>query len=131
MFSSYARYSIKSSSSLADLPKFGELLQNVTVPVSREAVLQCVVDNLQTYKVSSARFGSARCQVRWVSSPICGAIRVTTPAAASVVTAATASQLGVAANGNGSRRCQSKQFTLHQIKRGIVLGSVPRTLFGR
>lgn len=36
----------------ADLPKFGEPLQNVTVPVGREAVLQCVVDNLQTYKVS-------------------------------------------------------------------------------
>lgn len=53
-----------SSSSLADLPKFGELLQNVTVPVSREAVLQCVVDNLQTYKVSSVRFGSARLSLR-------------------------------------------------------------------
>lgn len=100
MFSSYARYSIKSSYSFADLPKFGELLQNVTVPVSREAVLQCVVDNLQTYKVSS-RFGCAcfslrdvqpASLVRWVSSPIYGAIRVTTPAAASVVTAATASQ---------------------------------------
>ncbi|XP_039951272.1 lachesin-like isoform X2 [Bactrocera tryoni] len=34
-----------------DLPKFGEPLQNVTVPVGREAVLQCVVDNLQTYKI--------------------------------------------------------------------------------
>lgn len=43
-----------------DLPKFGELLQNVTVPVSREAVLQCVVDNLQTYKVSSVRLGLVR-----------------------------------------------------------------------
>lgn len=43
--------------SFPDLPKFGELLQNVTVPVSREAVLQCVVDNLQTYKVSSVRLG--------------------------------------------------------------------------
>ncbi|EDW25531.1 GL26641 [Drosophila persimilis] len=38
-----------------DLPKFGELLQNVTVPVSREAVLQCVVDNLQTYKIAWLR----------------------------------------------------------------------------
>lgn len=39
-------------SCFTDLPKFGEVLQNVTVPVGREAVLQCVVDNLQTYKVS-------------------------------------------------------------------------------
>ncbi|KAH8244467.1 hypothetical protein KR026_010571 [Drosophila bipectinata] len=38
-----------------DLPKFGGLLQNVTVPVSREAVLQCVVDNLQTYKIAWLR----------------------------------------------------------------------------
>nr|XP_016945985.1 hemicentin-1 isoform X2 [Drosophila suzukii] len=38
-----------------DLPKFGELLQNVTVPVSREAILQCVVDNLQTYKIAWLR----------------------------------------------------------------------------
>ncbi|XP_017834892.1 neogenin isoform X1 [Drosophila busckii] len=38
-----------------DLPKFGEPLQNVTVPVSREAVLQCVVDNLQTYKIAWLR----------------------------------------------------------------------------
>ncbi|XP_017873083.1 PREDICTED: hemicentin-2, partial [Drosophila arizonae] len=40
---------------LFDLPKFGELLQNVTVPVGREAVLQCVVDNLQTYKIAWLR----------------------------------------------------------------------------
>ncbi|KAM8717481.1 hypothetical protein ACLKA7_004212 [Drosophila subpalustris] len=38
-----------------DLPKFGELLQNVTIPVGREAVLQCVVDNLQTYKIAWLR----------------------------------------------------------------------------
>ncbi|KAM7354430.1 dpr-interacting protein theta isoform 2-T4 [Cochliomyia hominivorax] len=38
-----------------DLPKFGEPLQNVTVPVGREAVLQCVVDNLQTYKIAWLR----------------------------------------------------------------------------
>ncbi|XP_034474800.1 LOW QUALITY PROTEIN: peroxidasin [Drosophila innubila] len=38
-----------------DLPKFGELLQNVTIPVDREAVLQCVVDNLQTYKIAWLR----------------------------------------------------------------------------
>lgn len=35
-----------------DLPKFGERLQNITVPVGRDAVLICVVDNLQTYKVN-------------------------------------------------------------------------------
>ncbi|XP_069963069.1 uncharacterized protein [Bactrocera oleae] len=38
-----------------DLPKFGEPLQNVTVSVGREAVLQCVVDNLQTYKIAWLR----------------------------------------------------------------------------
>jgi hypothetical protein len=36
---------------IADIPKFGAPIQNVTVPVGREAVLSCVVDNLQTYKV--------------------------------------------------------------------------------
>lgn len=35
-----------------DIPKFGEPIQNQTVPVGREAVFSCVVDNLQTYKVS-------------------------------------------------------------------------------
>ncbi|XP_037913495.1 neurotrimin isoform X1 [Hermetia illucens] len=38
-----------------DLPKFGEPLQNVTAPVGREAILQCVVDNLQTYKIAWLR----------------------------------------------------------------------------
>lgn len=38
-----------------DLPKFGEPLQNVTIPVGREAILQCVVDNLQTYKIAWLR----------------------------------------------------------------------------
>jgi hypothetical protein len=35
-----------------DIPKFGEPIQNQTIPVGREAVFSCVVDNLQTYKVS-------------------------------------------------------------------------------
>lgn len=34
-----------------DTPKFGEPIFNVTIPVGREAVFSCVVDNLQTYKV--------------------------------------------------------------------------------
>lgn len=38
-----------------DIPKFGEPIQNQTIAVGREAVFSCVVDNLQTYKVSSAR----------------------------------------------------------------------------
>ncbi|XP_037032212.1 neurotrimin isoform X2 [Bradysia coprophila] len=38
-----------------DLPKFGERLQNITVPVGRDAVLICVVDNLQTYKIAWLR----------------------------------------------------------------------------
>jgi hypothetical protein len=35
-----------------DTPKFGEPIQNQTIAVGREAVFSCVVDNLQTYKVS-------------------------------------------------------------------------------
>lgn len=42
-----------------DLPKFGEPLQNITVPVGREALLSCVVDNLQTYKVIESHFSNA------------------------------------------------------------------------
>lgn len=37
--------------SFTDLPKFGEPLHNSTIPIGREAILSCVVDNLQTYKV--------------------------------------------------------------------------------
>nr|CAD7452203.1 unnamed protein product [Timema tahoe] len=33
-----------------DVPKFGEPIINVTVPVGREATLTCVVDDLATYK---------------------------------------------------------------------------------
>lgn len=44
-------YWIKCYVNVADLPKFGERLQNMTIPVGREALLICVVDNLQTYKV--------------------------------------------------------------------------------
>lgn len=36
----------------ADTPKFGEPIQNQTIAVGREAVFNCVVDNLQTYKAS-------------------------------------------------------------------------------
>lgn len=36
-----------------DTPKFGEPIQNQTIAVGREAVFNCVVDNLQTYKASS------------------------------------------------------------------------------
>ncbi|XP_052894216.1 lachesin-like [Anopheles moucheti] len=38
-----------------DLPKFGEPIQNLTVPVGREAILTCVINNLQTYKVAWLR----------------------------------------------------------------------------
>jgi hypothetical protein len=37
---------------LTDVPKFGEPISNVTVPVGREATLTCVVDDLATYKVN-------------------------------------------------------------------------------
>ncbi|GLH12153.1 Uncharacterized protein GBIM_16901 [Gryllus bimaculatus] len=35
---------------VADVPKFGELINNVTAPVGREATLACVVEDLLTYK---------------------------------------------------------------------------------
>lgn len=35
-----------------DIPKFGEPIQNQTIAVGRESFFACVVDNLQTYKVS-------------------------------------------------------------------------------
>ncbi|CAO1364975.1 unnamed protein product [Diamesa tonsa] len=38
-----------------DTPKFGEPIFNVTIPVGREAVFSCVVDNLQTYKIAWLR----------------------------------------------------------------------------
>lgn len=34
-----------------DVPKFGEPISNVTIPVGREATLTCVVEDLATYKV--------------------------------------------------------------------------------
>jgi hypothetical protein len=39
---------------IADMPKFAESIQNVTVTVGREATLTCVVDDLGSYKVSIA-----------------------------------------------------------------------------
>lgn len=58
-----------------DLPKFGERLQNITVPVGRTAMLVCVVDNLQTYKVTQRRDFPAhsspcsRCHLRLICFP--------------------------------------------------------------
>lgn len=34
-----------------EIPKFGNLMKNVTVTVGRDAVLTCVVESLSTYKV--------------------------------------------------------------------------------
>lgn len=36
---------------IPDLPVFGGPIHNVTIPMGRDAVLACVVENLQTYKV--------------------------------------------------------------------------------
>lgn len=49
-FSSFVR--LASQLLRTDIPKFGEPIQNQTIAVGREAVFSCVVDNLQTYKVS-------------------------------------------------------------------------------
>jgi hypothetical protein len=35
-------------------PHFSESIRNVTVPLGREAVLSCVINNLADYKVSSS-----------------------------------------------------------------------------
>ncbi|XP_021923940.1 opioid-binding protein/cell adhesion molecule homolog isoform X3 [Zootermopsis nevadensis] len=40
---------------ITDMPKFGEPIINVTVPVGREATLMCVVDDLGAYKVAWLR----------------------------------------------------------------------------
>lgn len=40
---------------VTDIPKFGELINNVTASVGREATLACVVDDLATYKVAWLR----------------------------------------------------------------------------
>jgi hypothetical protein len=34
-----------------DVPKFGQPINNVTIPVAREATLECVVEDLAMYKV--------------------------------------------------------------------------------
>lgn len=36
-------------------PEFGDAIQNVTVPLGREAILSCIVDNLGDYKVGWLR----------------------------------------------------------------------------
>ncbi|XP_033607593.1 lachesin-like [Cryptotermes secundus] len=40
---------------ITDVPKFGQPINNVTVPVAREATLACVVEDLATYKVAWLR----------------------------------------------------------------------------
>ena len=35
----------------ADLPKFAEPIPNVTAAIGRDALLVCLIDNLQNYKV--------------------------------------------------------------------------------
>lgn len=47
----FLKYVFSSSSYVVELPKFSEPIINVTVPVGREAILVCVVDDLSTYKV--------------------------------------------------------------------------------
>lgn len=43
-----------SSVTLPGAPQFAEFIRNVTVPLGREAVLSCVINNLAEYKVSLA-----------------------------------------------------------------------------
>jgi hypothetical protein len=48
---STVRTAVTEVCSLSDVPKFGELINNVTASVGREATLACVVDDLATFKV--------------------------------------------------------------------------------
>jgi hypothetical protein len=36
---------------VSDVPKFGQPINNVTIPVARDVTLACVVEDLATYKV--------------------------------------------------------------------------------
>ncbi|XP_044726927.1 neurotrimin-like [Chrysoperla carnea] len=40
---------------VTEIPKFGEQISNITVPVGREAILTCVVDDLGAFKVAWLR----------------------------------------------------------------------------
>ncbi|XP_039276201.1 limbic system-associated membrane protein isoform X2 [Nilaparvata lugens] len=40
---------------VTEVPKFGKTIDNVTIPVSREAVLDCIVEDLGSYKVAWLR----------------------------------------------------------------------------
>jgi hypothetical protein len=44
--------SISSSAVTTAGPHFSESIRNVTIPLGREAVLSCVINNLAEYKVS-------------------------------------------------------------------------------
>lgn len=37
----------------SDLPKFSDTMRNLTVSVGRDAILECVVESLSTFKVST------------------------------------------------------------------------------
>ncbi|XP_069702849.1 opioid-binding protein/cell adhesion molecule homolog isoform X2 [Periplaneta americana] len=43
------------ASDVSDIPKFGDVINNVTASVGREATLACVVEDLSTYKVAWLR----------------------------------------------------------------------------
>lgn len=46
-------YITLSNLSDVDFPRFAEPMPNVTAAVGRDALLACLVDNLQNYKVTS------------------------------------------------------------------------------
>jgi len=45
---------------VSDVPKFGQPINNVTIPVARDATLACVVEDLATYKVKWWQLCSSR-----------------------------------------------------------------------
>jgi len=49
---------IESTDHILGMPKFGEDLNNVTVPVGREAIFICNVEGLATYKVTKSTYFS-------------------------------------------------------------------------
>lgn len=50
-------------------PHFAELIRNVTVPLGREAVLSCVINNLAEYKVSLSDIYQSTCAGFSAASP--------------------------------------------------------------
>lgn len=52
MVKAFIHYCNISEILFSDSPKFSDRMKNLTVTVGRDAILECVVDSLSTFKVS-------------------------------------------------------------------------------